>query len=115
MIINFSVQNFRSIKEKVLLSFEATDSDDLASYYVINTIASNKKLRLLKLGLIYGANSSGKTTIIEALDFLRDTVVEPSTKKTDLFDFRPFLFDEKSRKGNTLFTLEFVQNELILL
>lgn len=112
MIINFSVQNFRSIKEKVLLSFEATDSDDLASYYVINTTASNKKLRLLKLGLIYGANASGKTTIIEALDFLRDVVINPLKKKTDRFDVEPFLFDEKTRKGNTLFTLEFVQNEL---
>lgn len=112
MIVNFSVQNFRSIKEKVLLSFEATTSDDLAAYYIINTSTNNKELKLLKLGLIYGANASGKTTIIQALDFLREIVIDPFEKKTDRFDFKPFLFDEHTREENTFFSLEFIQNEM---
>jgi AAA15 family ATPase/GTPase len=56
MIVNFSIQNFGSIKEKQTLSFEADKSNQLEDYYVIET----NGLRLLKLGLIYGANASGK-------------------------------------------------------
>lgn len=110
MIINFSIQNFRSIKEKVVLSFESTHSDDLDDYYLIRTHI--KGLKLLKLGLIYGANASGKTTIIQALNFLRDIVVEPFEKKTDSFNYKPFLFDEKTPFENTLFTIDFIQNEV---
>ena len=71
MIIEFSVQNFGPIKEKQVLSFEPEKTSHLADYYLINAAPG---LKLLKLGLIYGPNASGKTTILKALDFLRDLV-----------------------------------------
>ena len=107
MIVNFSIQNFGSIKEKQTLSFEAGKSNQLEDYYVINT----NGLRLLKLGLIYGANASGKTTILNALDFLRDLVLEPEEKKTESLDFKPFLLDTTSINLNTTLSIEFIQNE----
>lgn len=106
MIINFSVQNFGAIKDKVTLSFEADSSEELEDYYIIEP---KKGLRLLKLGLIYGANASGKTTILKALDFLRKLVLNPLEKKTQELDFTPFLFQEKI--GNTFFELEFFQQD----
>ena len=109
MILNFSVQNFHSIKDKVTLSFEAGTSDDLEDYYVIKP---KEGIRVLKLGLIYGANASGKTTILKALDFLRDMVLNPLEKKNDTFDFKPFLFDNHTPHENTIFSLEFIQNEI---
>ena len=109
MIINFSVKNFYSIKDRVTLSFEAAKSNDLEDYYVIQPI---KGLRLLKLGLIYGANASGKTTVLQALDFLRDLVLKPFVKKTEIFNFEPFLFDTISKNHNTVFSLEFIQNKV---
>ena len=110
MIVNLSVQNYLCIKNKVKLSFEATASKDLEEYYVSKKLSG--KLRLLKIGLIYGANASGKTTVLNALDFLRQMVNDPFTKKTDVFDFEPYLFDSKTRAGNTFFSLEFIQNEV---
>ncbi|MGB4448218.1 MAG: ATP-binding protein [Cloacibacterium sp.] len=107
MIINFSVENFGSIKEKQTLSFLANKSDHLEDYYIIEPI---KGLRLNKLALIYGANASGKTTVLKALDFIRKICTEPFDKKTEKFDFEPFLFDENTPKQNTKFELEFVQN-----
>lgn len=109
MIINFSVENFGSIKDKQTLSFLAKKSDHLEDYYIIEPI---KGLRLNKLALIYGANASGKTTILKALDFLRKICTEPFSKKTDKFNFEPFLFDENTPKQNTKFELEFVQKEI---
>jgi AAA15 family ATPase/GTPase len=108
MIINFSVQNFGSIKDKQTLSFEADKSTHLEDYYIIHT----NGLRLLKLGLIYGANASGKTTILKALDFLRTLVLNPKSQKTETFDFDPFLFDENTPNQNTIFEIEFLQNNV---
>ncbi len=104
MIVNFSIQNFGSIKDKQILSFEADTSEHLEDTYVVHTAGK----RLLKLALIYGANASGKTTILKALDFLRDLVVNPKEKKTDILDFSPYLFDANTPGQPTELTIEFV-------
>jgi hypothetical protein len=108
MIINFSVKNFGPIKDKQTLSFEADKSTHLEDAYVIKA----GKRRLLKLALIYGANASGKTTLLKALDFLRDLVLYPEDKKTNVFDFDPFLFDTKTPEESSLISIEFIQNEI---
>lgn len=108
MIIKFSVQNFGSIKDEQILSFEADKSEHLEDYYIIPI----NGLRLLKLGLIYGANASGKTTILKALDFLGKIVLHPEEKKTDIFDFNPFLFDPNTPSQNTILSIEFIQNSV---
>jgi len=107
MIVAFSIQNFGSIKDKQTLSFEADKSDHLEDYFIIST----NGLRLLKLGLIYGANASGKTTILKALQFLRNIVLEPESKKTDQLDFKPFLFDSVSQAQNSILSIDFIQND----
>ena len=107
MIINFSIQNFGSVKDKQTLTFEADKSDHLENSYIIHT----NGLRLLKIALIYGANASGKTTILKALEFLRDMVLEPETKKTDELDFQPFLFDSETPNQNSVISIEFIAND----
>lgn len=104
MIINFSLENFRSIKDEITLSFEATNSVDLEDYYIIEP---KKGLRLLKLGLLFGANASGKTTVLRGLNFLKNLVLDPFEKKTEKFDFKPFLFDNNSIQKPTKFSIEF--------
>ena len=89
MIINFSIKNFGPIKDRQTLSFEADSSTHLEDAYIVNV----GNTRLLKLALIYGANASGKTSVLQALDFLRELVLYPADKKTDILHFEPFLFD----------------------
>lgn len=108
MLVNFTIQNFGSVKDKQTLSFEATNSTELEEYYIIEPI---KGVKLLKLGLIYGANASGKTTILKALDFLRDIILNPAEKKTGAFNFQPFLFDNQTPTQNTVLSIEFIQNQ----
>ena len=108
MIVNFSIQNFGSIKDKQTLSFEADASKHLEDTYVVHTAGK----RLLKLALIYGANASGKTTVLKALDFLRDLVVNPKEKKTDILHFDPFLFDVQTPQQPTELSIEFVHEEV---
>lgn len=109
MIVNFTIQNFGSIKDKQELSFEATNSTDLENHYVVEPV---KGIRLLKLILIYGANASGKTTVLKALEFLKDIVLDPHDKKTEKFDLHPFLFDELTPQENTILSLEFIHNKI---
>jgi AAA15 family ATPase/GTPase len=108
MLINFNIQNFGSIKDKQTLSFEAGKSKHLEDYYVIEA----NGMRLLKLGLIYGANASGKTTILRALDFLRNMVLKSYSEKTETLKFEPFLFDVDTPNQNTIFSVEFIQNDI---
>lgn len=56
MIIEFSVTNFLSFKDKVTFSMLADSKDNLQDNYVIK---DNRKI--LKTTAIYGANASGKT------------------------------------------------------
>jgi len=108
MIVNFSIQNFGSIKDKQTLSFEADASKHLEDTYVVHTAGK----RLLKLALIYGANASGKTTVLKALDFLRYLVVNPKEKKTDILNFSPYLFDVQTPQQPTELSIEFVHEEV---
>ena len=109
MIVKFSVQNFSSIKEVQTLSFEADKSKHLEDHYIIK---SDSGQRLLKLGLIYGTNASGKTNILLALEFLRELILDPEEKKTESLDFEPFLFDPKTPLQNSLMTIEFIKGTI---
>jgi len=107
MIIYFSANNFRSIKDTVTLSFEPEKAQDLDQYYLVEPIEG---LKLLKLGLIYGHNGSGKTNLLKALDFLRCLVIEPLEKKSESLDFSPFLFDDSTPAEDSVFEVAFVAN-----
>lgn len=110
MIINFSAKNFYSIKDEVTLSFEATKNNDLSEYYFVNH-ELGQDLNILKLGLIYGANASGKTTILKSLSFLRQIAVEPFDKKNQSFSFLPFFFDQNTPNRNSVLSIDFIANE----
>jgi len=108
MIINFSVKNFGSIKERVTLSFEARRDSELEDYYVIKKNVGGKEYRLLKLIMLYGPNASGKSTILKALNFLRNLVVKPANSKSEELEFEPFLFDNESPKQNSEIVIDFL-------
>lgn len=108
MILDFSIQNFNSVKEKQTLSFIADRSTHLEDYYIISV----GKYRILKLNLLYGANASGKTNILKALDFLRDLIIDPAEKKTDIIDFEPFLLDSNSPQENSYLCINFLQDKI---
>ena len=63
MLLEFTVGNFLSFKEKKTLSLYATAIKEFAD---TNVIALDNH-HLLKGAVIYGANSSGKSNLIKAM------------------------------------------------
>ena len=110
MIVEFSVQNYRSIKELQTISFVATGlkSSTENSEVDTNNIAEEGGNRLLKTIGVYGANASGKSNMIRAfVAFLTAIRNEANTDLNPLFD--PFLYQE-----NALDTVSFFQIVLII-
>lgn len=106
MILNIAIENFGPIKERQILSFEADKSTHLEDAYV----AEINGQRILKMALIYGANASGKTTVLKAIEFLRRLVLLPESKKTDTLNYKPFLFDPYTPTQTSSIGIEFYQN-----
>lgn len=84
MLIEFSVGNFLSFKEIASLNMVAStrknDNDT-------NTF-SDGKINYLKSCVIYGANASGKSNLIEAMSFMRRFVLN-SSKDTQIRESIP--------------------------
>jgi uncharacterized protein len=66
MLIEFSVENFLSFRDRVTLSMDASSGRKLPQ----NTIEISETRRFLKSAAIYGANSSGKSNLIKAVNFM---------------------------------------------
>jgi AAA15 family ATPase/GTPase len=109
MIIRFTIRNFGSIKDEQILSFEATKDKNLSEYYTFEPITG---VRLLKLILIYGANASGKTTILKSLDFLRHLILQPAKDNNEKLNFQPFLLDKDSKTQPSELNLSFIQEKI---
>ncbi|KJU85301.1 hypothetical protein MBAV_002505, partial [Candidatus Magnetobacterium bavaricum] len=72
MLVEFSVANFLSFKDKVTFSMVAADIEELPD----NRIQTDDpEWHLLKSAVIYGANDSGKRNLIKAMNFMRKLVL----------------------------------------
>ena len=107
MLIEFSVSNFRSIKEEQTLSMIA-DSSTRKNDNTFVPIAGNK-LRLLNSAAIYGANASGKSNILKALTILLSYI---HTLNIDVDDdipyYEPFELDKSCLSQPSIFKLSFI-------
>ena len=113
MLIEFSVSNFRSIKEEQTLTMIA----DSGKLKLENTFMpeDNNKLKLLKSSVIYGANASGKTNIIKAFSALNAFILSSSKLDIDdpIFCYDPFAFDESYRTAPSHFKIIFLGTDNI--
>jgi len=96
MILEYSIANTFSIREKQTISFEAVINDEQTD--ACHCVPVDGK-RILKLACLYGANASGKTKMAFALDFYLDFLVNSFSdlKPNEKTHFVPFEFSEESR------------------
>lgn len=70
MLVGFSVSNYKSFKQTQKISFEASKVIRHKSHI---SVKNNK--RILKSGLIFGANAGGKSNLVKAVRFSREIVL----------------------------------------
>ena len=75
MLIYFSAENFRSIKDEVCLDMRTAPRLRRLAHHVVKPLEDNPKLAVLRSGVIYGANASGKSNLIKALKYVQDCVL----------------------------------------
>jgi uncharacterized protein len=109
MLIEFSVGNFLSFKEKVTLSLEASGDDWLEESHVA-TVAGR---RLLKSAAIYGANGSGKSNFLRGMQVFQ-RFVQDSSKESQMGErihVIPFRLHTATESEPSYFEAVFLQND----
>ena len=74
MILRITVENLLSFKEETQISFVAGKSDKHSEQ--VCRAEKRDDISVLKAGIIYGANASGKSNIIKAVDILQKIALE---------------------------------------
>ncbi|MBD5269386.1 MAG: AAA family ATPase [Bacteroides sp.] len=103
MIQKITISNFFSIREPLEVSFEASKEKQ----YGEDWITQVGNTRLLKALILYGANGSGKTNILFALDFLREAIIRFPMDEDDDFSYMRFALDPEYADKNSVFDLYF--------
>lgn len=103
MIQKITISNFFSIREPLEVSFEASKEKQ----YGEDWITQVGNTRLLKALILYGANGSGKTNILFALDFLREAIIRFPMDEDDNFSYMRFALDPEYADKNSVFDLYF--------
>ena len=111
MLLQFSVSNFRALRGLQTLNLAASNHDkSLPENTLSPELPGLKGKRWLKGVALYGANASGKTTLIEAMEALSDWVGQ-SAKTTDpeepISFIDPFALDTASSESPTAFAIVF--------
>lgn len=108
MLIQFSVENFKSFRDRAVLNMTASTSDNTHPQNYIEM----EKMRYLCSAVIYGANASGKSNLLQALTSAILTIRHSNQIQINepLIHIKPFQFDSDSSNLPTVFEFIFLKN-----
>lgn len=109
MLIEFRTTNFRSLREEQVFSLVASKDKSLLESNTVDTGVKAAQ-KLLRSAVIYGANASGKSNVVKAIQYMQAVVAESATviKPDHLFNVQPFLLDQTSTTKPTEFEVTFL-------
>ena len=109
MLVEFRAKNFRSLRDEQVLSLVASTDKTLLDTHALAT-GLTAAPHLLKIAVVYGANASGKSNLIKALQYMRGVVVESAAfQPGQTFDrLQPFKLDASSGTQPTAFEVTFI-------
>ena len=109
MLVEFRIKNFCSLRDEQVLSLVATKDKTLQDS---NTQATGISAapNVLRSVVIYGANASGKSNLIKALQYMRGVVTESATAiaPSQIFGVQPFRLDSDSANQSSEFEVTFL-------
>ncbi|MDD5373075.1 MAG: ATP-binding protein [Sulfurimonas sp.] len=107
MLVEFKVNNFRSIKDTATFSM-LTSSKDEENYFEV------RNYNLLKSSIIYGANASGKSNLLKAMAFMGRLVLNryKIMQSTDLLPHDPYRLSVETENESSTFEIVFFIDEI---
>lgn len=108
MIVEFSVKNFRSISDLQTISFASTSLKSSKENEQVdnNNIVPKDGMKLLKTIGMYGANASGKSNMIKALEFFCQAVSDLPSPESRLSRLtQPFLYQNDFENTESFFQI----------
>lgn len=105
MLLQFSVENFRSFRERAVLSLEAAKDETFPAH-----IATAGKEKILKTAAIFGANAAGKSNIFLALTAAILAIRLSNARQVGetLSMIEPFAFSEETKGSPSAFEFVFL-------
>lgn len=104
MLIRFTVENFLSFNQRTEFNMIAS-ADSKQPHHVVKG-KSQENIGLLRASILYGANASGKSNLIKAIDFARDFIVEGVGRNKNI-RAENFKLDKNCYKKPSRFEFEF--------
>ena len=102
MLISFSVENWRSFKERATFSMAASREKQHAERV---PRINGYKMNLLPVAAIYGGNASGKTNLFKALSFAKNLIVKGTQPESNI-PVEPFRLDPDCLNAPTIMSFE---------
>ncbi|TYE90527.1 AAA family ATPase [Klebsiella pneumoniae] len=111
MLIEFRVKNFRSLRDEQVLSLVASKDKTLQDTHTQATGISAAPA-VLRSAVVYGANASGKSNLIKALQYMRGVVTESATamQPSQTFAVQQFRLDAVSVGQPSEFEVTFLND-----
>jgi AAA15 family ATPase/GTPase len=103
MLVGFTVNNFKSIKDTINFSMLGSSKDKGNSFEI-------RKYELLKSAIVYGSNASGKSNFLKAMAFMarialnQDKVIQ----STDTLPYFPFKLNTETEDSSSSFEIVFI-------
>ncbi|WP_233237284.1 ATP/GTP-binding protein [Bordetella sp. LUAb4] len=113
MLLRFGVENHGSIAsyQELQLTATALKDDDTGVMTAEGASADNARaLRVLPVAGIYGANASGKSTVLRAIDFFVQAIAHSHSRMASRTGtpYDPYLLDAESRNKSSRYDADIV-------
>ena len=115
MLVQFTLENYKCFKEEVKLSMVASNYDKTTRADDNVFVVEKFGLRLLKSAVIYGANASGKTKLVEGIGFMERFILGSSkdAQVKEKINVTPFLLNTETENEPTSFEIIFIHEEVM--
>jgi uncharacterized protein len=113
MLIEFKTKNFRSLRDECTLSMVASSDKTLAHTNLLQTGIKGLP-SVVRAAVIYGANASGESNVIRAIQVMREIVLGSANYQLGqpILIAQPFKLDQISATEPTEFEMTFLQNNV---
>ncbi len=114
MLLEFRVSNFKSIRDEQVFSLVAANADKTFADTHLLVTGLKGIPSAVRSAVIYGANASGKSTLLLALHYMHTVVAQSATfvQPNQTYNLQPFKLDTSKLHEPTSFTISILIEEI---